>query len=184
MVCGRLCWVVWGFYVVGMCRCESRGMKKESLTSIRRLKISDSPLSPAVRTRLELATPCVTGRYSNQLNYRTKGLLSRLTSVLENSSLGVPLRFFKRRWFPFRLRVQSYTPFLIPPNFFATFFKKSAIFPCFPLKNPLSGLFRGGSILFFTGDFYQFKAVGGFFDDLHIIVAKLDGGAFSRNLAC
>ena len=25
----------------------------------------------AVRTRLELATPCVTGRYSNQLNYRT-----------------------------------------------------------------------------------------------------------------
>ena len=35
--------------------------------------ISHSPLSPAVRTRLELATPCVTGRYSNQLNYRTKG---------------------------------------------------------------------------------------------------------------
>gem|GEM_PF-4819628 len=29
-------------------------------------------LSLAVRTRLELATPCVTGRYSNQLNYRTK----------------------------------------------------------------------------------------------------------------
>ena len=26
----------------------------------------------AVRTRLELATPCVTGRYSNQLNYRTE----------------------------------------------------------------------------------------------------------------
>ena len=26
----------------------------------------------AVRTRLELATPCVTGMYSNQLNYRTK----------------------------------------------------------------------------------------------------------------
>ena len=25
----------------------------------------------AVRTRLELATPCVTGRYSNQLNYQT-----------------------------------------------------------------------------------------------------------------
>jgi hypothetical protein len=24
----------------------------------------------ARRTRLELATPCVTGRYSNQLNYR------------------------------------------------------------------------------------------------------------------
>jgi hypothetical protein len=28
----------------------------------------------AVRTRLELATPCVTGRYSNQLNYRTNFL--------------------------------------------------------------------------------------------------------------
>ncbi len=28
MVWGRLCWVVWGFYVVGVCRCESRGMKK------------------------------------------------------------------------------------------------------------------------------------------------------------
>ncbi len=26
----------------------------------------------AVRTRLELATPCVTGMYSNQLNYRTR----------------------------------------------------------------------------------------------------------------
>ncbi len=25
----------------------------------------------AVRTRLELATSCVTGRHSNQLNYRT-----------------------------------------------------------------------------------------------------------------
>jgi hypothetical protein len=25
----------------------------------------------AVWTRLELATPCVTGRYSNQLNYQT-----------------------------------------------------------------------------------------------------------------
>ena len=29
------------------------------------------PLSTAVRTRLELETPCVTGMYSNQLNYRT-----------------------------------------------------------------------------------------------------------------
>ena len=28
----------------------------------------------AVRTRLELATPCVTGMYSNQLNYRTNSL--------------------------------------------------------------------------------------------------------------
>ena len=29
------------------------------------------PLSEAVRTGLEPATPCVTGMYSNQLNYRT-----------------------------------------------------------------------------------------------------------------
>ena len=28
----------------------------------------------AVRTGLEPATPCVTGRYSNQLNYRTNGI--------------------------------------------------------------------------------------------------------------
>ncbi len=27
-----------------------------------------TPLSCAVRTRLELVTPCVTGMYSNQLN--------------------------------------------------------------------------------------------------------------------
>ena len=44
----------------------------------------------AVRTRLELATPCVTGMYSNQLNYRT-----RLLSVL-----------------PFRKRMQRYCFFL------------------------------------------------------------------------
>ena len=35
---------------------------------------SRSLLLLAVRTRLELATPCVTGMYSNQLNYRTLGL--------------------------------------------------------------------------------------------------------------
>jgi hypothetical protein len=33
-------------------------------------------LSLAVRTGLEPATPCVTGRYSNQLNYRTKPALA------------------------------------------------------------------------------------------------------------
>lgn len=34
--------------------------------------ITHSPLSSAVWTGLEPATPCVTGRYSNQLNYHTK----------------------------------------------------------------------------------------------------------------
>ena len=38
----------------------------------------------AVRTRLELATPCVTGMYSNQLNYRT--ILLRLTSFSKASA--------------------------------------------------------------------------------------------------
>ena len=35
------------------------------------------PLSSAVRTGLEPATPGVTGRYSNQLNYRTKVCISK-----------------------------------------------------------------------------------------------------------
>jgi hypothetical protein len=35
----------------------------------------------AVWTRLELATPCVTGKYSNQLNYQTKFLLFVLRGV-------------------------------------------------------------------------------------------------------
>ena len=37
----------------------------------RSLSITHSPLSSAVWTGLEPATPCVTGRYSNQLNYHT-----------------------------------------------------------------------------------------------------------------
>ena len=40
-----------------------------------KIDTTPSPLSPAVRTRLELATPGVTGRHSNQLNYRTKFLV-------------------------------------------------------------------------------------------------------------
>ena len=50
----------------------------------------------AVRTRLELATPCVTGMYSNLLNYRTSVLIAIDVS---------------------RLRVQSYEHFLILQNF-------------------------------------------------------------------
>ncbi len=37
----------------------------------RNLNYTHSPLSSAVWTGLEPATPCVTGRYSNQLNYHT-----------------------------------------------------------------------------------------------------------------
>ncbi len=71
---------------------------KKNEQQARRLNCS-FPLSTAVRTRLELATPCVTGMYSNQLNYRTSlGSASRLSSVL---------------------RVQSYYFFSIPANFLA-----------------------------------------------------------------
>ena len=57
----------------------------------------------AVWTGLEPATPCVTGRYSNQLNYHTN--------------------FFKNS-LPFRKRVQRYMVFLKPPNVFGIFFRK------------------------------------------------------------
>ena len=57
----------------------------------------------AVWTGLEPATPCVTGRYSNQLNYHT--------NFLKNS-------------LPFRKRVQRYRVFLKPPNVLAIIFQK------------------------------------------------------------
>ena len=44
-------------------------VKTKSSVNQRRLTLLKNPL--AVRTRLELATPCVTGMYSNQLNYPT-----------------------------------------------------------------------------------------------------------------
>ncbi len=40
-----------------------------------------SPLSSAVWTGLEPATPCVTGRYSNQLNYHTRILFSTFANL-------------------------------------------------------------------------------------------------------
>ena len=70
-----------------------------------------SPSALAVRTGLEPATPCVTGMYSNQLNYRTSVSLSIDVS---------------------RLRVQSYEHFLILQNFAAKILifssRKSLIF--------------------------------------------------------
>ena len=45
--------------------------------------ITHSPLSSAVWTGLEPATPCVTGRYSNQLNYHTKLDLYRLKCLVK-----------------------------------------------------------------------------------------------------
>ena len=37
----------------------------------------------AVRTGLEPATPCVTGMYSNQLNYRTWWVTTRIFSLVD-----------------------------------------------------------------------------------------------------
>ena len=44
---------------------------RPQILSLRCLPIPTKGHLLAVRTRLELATPCVTGMYSNQLNYRT-----------------------------------------------------------------------------------------------------------------
>ena len=49
-------------------------MKKPLNQRLRGFLNEDSSLK-AVWTRLELATPCVTGRYSNQLNYQTVALM-------------------------------------------------------------------------------------------------------------
>ena len=48
--------------------------KKRMSKDGRSQTVTHSPLSSAVWTGLEPATPCVTGRYSNQLNYHTKVL--------------------------------------------------------------------------------------------------------------
>ena len=59
------------------------------------------PLSSAVRTGLEPATPGVTGRYSNQLTDRTK-----------ECAFGIAFCFWASCLFRSRLRVQSYIEFL------------------------------------------------------------------------
>ena len=68
------------------------------------------PLSSAVLTGLEPATPCVTGRYSNQLNYHT--VFGRRMTV------AFDCRGFACEALSSRLRVQSYYLFLFLPNFF------------------------------------------------------------------
>ena len=84
----------------------------------------------AVRTGLEPATPCVTGMYSNQLNYRTNFVC--LTSFSKASAK--VLLFFDMTKF-FSKKMQNYAIFLcfwafLPffyskvSNFFAYFAKK------------------------------------------------------------
>lgn len=90
--------------------------KKRMRNAILRLTISHSPLSSAVRTRLELATPCVTGRYSNQLNYRT------ILSSKGDSQPPLRCRFLC-------FAMQSYGTFLNPPNIFSKKFQLFSISP-------------------------------------------------------
>ena len=52
------------------------------------LGLRDSRFVLAVWTRLELATPCVTGMYSNQLNYQTWSLdLNKRLPVCERANI-------------------------------------------------------------------------------------------------
>ncbi len=83
----------------------------------------------AVRTGLEPATPCVTGMYSNQLNYRTfSGSATGISTELRckdsylffscnnferffRTSLQI-LRFFQRKFAPSKFPIHNfYTPF-------------------------------------------------------------------------
>ncbi len=56
-------------------------------------------LRQAVRTRLELATSCVTGRHSNQLNYRTRynrspsEAVAKLSHFLNSAKLLIKISF-------------------------------------------------------------------------------------------
>ena len=79
----------------------SKRWKQSSLRSL----ILLSPL--AVWTGLEPATPCVTGRYSNQLNYHTR---------------------FCEEALPFGIALQSYDVFFNRANFWEIFLKKLFLF--------------------------------------------------------
>ena len=76
------------------------------------------PLSSAVRTGLEPATPGVTGLYSNRLNYRTKLDMSETRRS----------RFLLSGYRCFPIAMQSYNLFSRSPNFSATFFQKKLFF--------------------------------------------------------
>ncbi len=82
---------------------KSMDAKKEQLET--KVYHAALPLSSAVRTGLEPATPCVTGMYSNQAE-----LPHRLVVLFASGGV----------LFPFAL--QSYELFLVPANFFANFF--------------------------------------------------------------
>ena len=87
------------------------GMKKEQQET--EVYAAALPLSSAVRTGLEPATPCVTGMYSNQAE------LPHLEIMIAN----VP----KQNSFPFA--VAKLQPFFLPTKFFAIFFHIFLSFP-------------------------------------------------------
>ena len=95
-----------GFRLVSKIRKNYKTKKEQQETEVYAAAL---PLSSAVRTGLEPATPCVTGMYSNQLNYRT------LFRVYVFFAFGIVV---------FTIAMQSYNVFLIPPNISA----KNAIF--------------------------------------------------------
>ena len=91
------------------------GAKKRMSKAILRLACTHSPLSSAVRTRLELATPCVTGRYSNRLNYRTSwsvGLCSPLSlfCVAKLSTIFDSTKYFSKNFSIFFKIVDFWLP--------------------------------------------------------------------------
>ena len=101
------------------------GMKKEQQET--EVYAAALPLSSAVRTGLEPATPCVTGMYSNQAE------LPHLEIMIAN----VP----KQNSFPFA--VAKLQPFFLPTKFFAIFFHIFFIPPVFPreiTENPPGSL--------------------------------------------
>ena len=68
-------------------------MKKEQ--QVIEINTATLPLSSAVRTGLEPATPCVTGMYSNQLNYRTKDICIYIGKLSFPFAIAKLLLFFE-----------------------------------------------------------------------------------------
>gem|GEM_PF-726642 len=139
--------------------------KKRMSKAIRKLTLTHSPLSPAVRTRLELATPCVTGRYSNQLNYRTS--FKKLPGLLASAQRS------EHRGFVSRLRVQSYSLFWNRANFSTTFFE---VFLTFLSPTPSSFIFSACYTLNIFSTFLALQDLRAPSNGLFLFIAIIGGG--------
>src|SRR5690606_31895122 len=78
----------------------------------------------AVWTRLELATPCVTGRYSNQLNYQTNFPNQPKRALTTVRLLGNCYHTFRNKF----LAVLSGGKYTTPFHFRKLFFKKNEFY--------------------------------------------------------